>query len=214
MIKCNVHRHEIYPSKVSYYLNTILFPLKMIIPQPLLSNIPVLLTNREIRIRSALLYVHGRLLDIGCGENHLVKKYREMGGQGIGVDVYPWDGVDMLVQDSSNLPFADDSFDAVTFIACLNHIPNREDVLREAIRLLVHDGIMILTNLHPFVSRVWHAWAFWDTDQRERGLKQGEVWGFTGKQLRELLDRTGFTVELMRRFSWGLNQIYVCKPRA
>jgi len=32
-------------------------------------------------------HIRGRLLDIGCGTNKLVKSYM---GEGIGVDVYQW----------------------------------------------------------------------------------------------------------------------------
>lgn len=62
--------------------------------------------------------VKGRLLDIGCGNNMLVKAW----GNEIGVDVFNWPGVDMVVEDCAKLPFTDGEFDTVTIIAALNHI--------------------------------------------------------------------------------------------
>ncbi len=46
------------------------------------------------RIAAVLPFLSGRVLDVGCGTNELLRAYR---GEGIGVDVYPWDGVDLVV---------------------------------------------------------------------------------------------------------------------
>jgi ubiquinone/menaquinone biosynthesis C-methylase UbiE len=132
----------------------------MVVQQPVVARIPGLTTNQQIRTRVVLEEVSGRLLDIGCGSNRLVRTYRQAGGEGKGVDVYPWKGADLIVPDTSQLPFPSGSFDTVSFVASFNHIPNREDVLCEAYRLLSPGGRVVLTNLAPFVSRIWHHWAF------------------------------------------------------
>jgi SAM-dependent methyltransferase len=167
------------------------------------------MTNADIRTGVVLNAVRGRLLDIGCGTNRLVAQYRRDGGDGVGVDVYPWPGADLIVDDTSRLPYPDASFDTVSFVACINHIPNRVDVLREARRLLRPGGQVVLTNLTPRLSRIWHAWAFWDADQHERGMAEGEVWGFTHAQLVGLAAAAGFGLVSRRSFSWGLNSLYV-----
>ena len=78
----------------------------MLIPQPIISEkIPGLLTNHEIRIKVVQLEIKGYLIDIGCGENHLVNFYKDQGGKGIGVDVYDWGNVDMIVENTAKLPF-------------------------------------------------------------------------------------------------------------
>lgn len=202
----------LYGSSFHYGLNQVLLPLKLVIPQPLIARIPFLTTNYDTRMGVALQAVKGRLLDIGCGTNRLVRAYRQRGGEGTGVDVYGWDGVDLVVEDTSKLPFADASFDTITFIACINHIPNRDDVLKEARRLLAPDGRVVLTNLTPRLSRLWHAWAFWDKDQHERGMVEGEVYGFTHRELMALMTRAGFRLESRQPFSWGLNTLYVFRP--
>jgi SAM-dependent methyltransferase len=205
---------QIYGSGWSFWLNQCAFPLKMLIPQPIIARVPGLLTNGDIRVGVVLQSARGRLLDVGCGPNRLVRTYRELGREGVGVDVHPWEGVDEVVEDTAELPFADSSFDTVSFVACLNHIPNREAVLREARRVLAPEGSLLVTNLTPFVSRVWHAWAFWDADQRERGMEEGEVWGFTRKELEGLLTGAGFRIAERNPFSWGLNELYVCSKES
>jgi SAM-dependent methyltransferase len=159
-----------------------------------------------IRVRAVLPFIRGRLLDIGCGMNRLANAY----GNGVGVDVHNWGSVDHVVENSAILPFADASFDTVTIVAALNHIPNREEVLTECRRLLKSDGRIVVTMITPKISTVWHFFRLpWDADQRERGMAEGEVFGFTAKQLVGLARRRGFTLSIRKRFMLGLNSIYV-----
>ena len=72
-------------------------------------------TMEEERLRMALPYIKGKLLDIGAGENNLVK----MHGDGVGVDIHEWGGGAMVVEDSANLPLEDNSFDTSCFY-CLH----------------------------------------------------------------------------------------------
>jgi SAM-dependent methyltransferase len=158
------------------------------------------------RTAMVLTQIHGRLLDVGCGENQLVRQY----GNGIGVDVFDLGDVDLVVADTADLPFADQSFDTASFVASLNHIPNREAVLREAKRCLKEDGRIVVTMIPPHLSIVWHRIIRpWDPDQIERGIKAGEVWGFTRRQMQNLLRDAGFQIVSHKRFEFGLNNLYV-----
>ena len=165
------------------------------------------------RVRTVLPHVRGRLLDIGCGSNTVARHH---GQNSLGVDVHQWGNVDLVVPDTSRLPFESGSFDAVTILAALNHIPNRGDVLKEAHRLLRPGGRIILTMIPPTISRVWHFLRRpWDADQTERGMKQGEVWGLTPAAVRNLLADAGFVVRLEKRFMLGINRMTLAeKPGA
>lgn len=165
------------------------------------------------RVRTVLPHVRGRLLDIGCGSNTVARQH----GQGsLGVDVHQWGDVDLVVHDTAKLPYESESFDTVTILAALNHIPNRSDVLKEAHRLLRPGGRMILTMIPPTISHVWHFLRRpWDADQTERGMKEGEVWGLTPAAVRKLLADAGFVVQLEKRFMLGINRLTVAeKPQA
>lgn len=163
----------------------------------------------EKRRRNAVLAnVRGRLLDVGCGENRLVRQY----GDGVGVDVVDWGDVDLVVKDSASIPLPGESFDTISFVACLNHISNRRAVLAEALRLLKPDGRLLVTMIPPGVSAVWHRIAApWDHDQEHRGIHEGEVWGFTTPQMTALLRDAGFEVERLQRFVFRLNTLYVAR---
>jgi SAM-dependent methyltransferase len=160
----------------------------------------------RLRVDAVLPHIRGRVLDLGCGSNELVRRHR----QGIGVDVHPWAGVNLIIEDSSKLPFEPHSFDAIALIASLNHIPNREDALDECRRVLRPDGRIVVTMLKPLTSRLWH-WlrAPWDSDQRERGTKDGEVYGFTSRQLTRMFDRHGFELVSQHAFMLRFNRVYV-----
>ena len=162
------------------------------------------LANR--RVKAVLPHVTGRLLDIGCGSNRLVRHY----ANGVGVDVHPWPGADFIVSDTAKLQWEPASFDTVTIIAALNHIPNRVEVLRECRRVLRPGGRVVITMLTPRTSRIWH-WlrAPWDADQRERGMQAGEVYGFTSAQLIDMFTHAGFTLLSQQSFMLGFNRVYV-----
>lgn len=161
----------------------------------------------EWRINEVLPHVTGRLLDIGCGTNELARRHS---GNGVGVDVYNWGDVDFVVKDTANLPFGDGEFDTVSIVAALNHIPNREEVLREAFRCLCPGGRIIVTMIPPALSRVWHALRSpWDADQKERGMKAGEVFGFSAGQVYSFLEVAGFKPIVTKRFMFGVNLLVV-----
>lgn len=183
------------------------------------------------RVKAVLPHVRGRLLDLGCGTNNLVRTYASLSRRrgdaakadrsayaaeaGVGVDVHPWPGADIVVPDSASLAWESQSFDTITIIAALNHMPNRQAVLQECRRILRPDGRVVITMITPRTSRVWH----WlrsrsDADQVERGMKPGEVYGFTPAEIVELFSSCGFTLESQRRFMLGFNCVYVFRPTA
>lgn len=158
------------------------------------------------RIKAVLPYVRGYLLDMGCGTNQLTKHY----GNGVGVDIYQWGNVDLIVKDSAHLPFENDAFDTVTCLAALNHIPNREAALAEMYRVLKPGGKVILTMIPPKTSRIWHFLRSpWDADQHERGMQHGEVFGLTRAQIRKLLLEVGFKDLKMYPFMFRINSIHI-----
>ena len=57
------------------------------------------------RIAAVLPHLRGRVLDVGCGTNELLLRYRRDSEQpgaidSVGIDVFDWPGADLLVEDS------------------------------------------------------------------------------------------------------------------
>lgn len=166
----------------------------------------------EWRKKEVIPHIQGKFLDIGCGTNEIVKAYS---GEGVGVDVYPWENVDIVVKDTAVLPFENKAFDTVSIVAALNHIPNRKDVLDEVNRILKDDGKLIVTMIPPKSSKLWHTLRKpWDADQKERGMKEGEVYGMTEDNLRKLLSETGFEIEFKKKFMLGVNNLTIVKKKS
>jgi len=156
------------------------------------------------RVNKARPYVRGRLLDVGCGFNNLVREY----GSGTGADVHPWPGVDVIIPDAGRLPFREGSFDTVTMIAVLNHVPHRREALVEARRVLGPSGRLLVTMIGPVVGRVAHL--LFVRDERQRGgMKAGELLGMRPREVRTLLFDAGFEIVDEAPFEFGLNRLYI-----
>lgn len=167
----------------------------------------------NIRKKKIIPLIKGKLLDVGCGTNEIVKEYRRLSNEEAkGVDVYSWPGVDLVVEDTSQLPFSNNSFDTIICVATFNHILNRSQVIAEMSRVLQKNGQLIVTILPPGISRVWHFIRKpWDVDQSERGMKDGEVYGFTGKEMNEMFSKHGFKLQSSSPFMLGINRAYIYK---
>jgi len=162
-------------------------------------------TLEDERMMQVLPEVRGRLLDIGAGPNTLVRLH----GNGAGVDVHDWGGGAIVVENTANLPFADASFDTITLIACLNHIPNRQDVLREARRLLAPGGRVVMTMINPWLGGIGHAIWWYSEDKQRGGMLPGEVGGLWTRDIVAMCAAAGLHLEQHRRFVYGMNHLYV-----
>jgi SAM-dependent methyltransferase len=157
------------------------------------------------RLNHVLPEIRGRLLDIGAGANTLVKTY----GHGTGVDVFDWGGGALVVTDTAQLPFPDRSFDTIAFVACLNHIPNRREVLHEAKRLLAPGGRVVMTMINPILGGVGHAIWWYSEDKHRGGMLPGEVGGLWTRDIVAMCEAAGLRLEKHRRFVYGMNHLYV-----
>jgi len=170
--------------------------------------------------------VRGECLDVGCGRHNLfVTEW--LGGRGRGIDVYAYDGLtaDHLVDSLETFPFPDESFETVTFIANLNHVPRslRDVELAEAYRVLRRGGNIVLTMGHPLAEILVHRLVrFYDRVlgtsidvDTERGMGEEEEFYLLDAEILERLARAGFRDVRKRRFGsqWGLNHLFVAWKR-
>ena len=166
--------------------------------------------------------VRGHCLDVGCGRhNRFINEF--LGGNGIGIDVYSYEGLDerQVLDDITRFPFPDGAFDTVTFIACINHVPAslRDIELAEAYRVLKKPGNVIVTMGNPLGEILSHLLVHWhdklfstryDLDA-ERGMGAEEALYLTDAEIRERLKRAGFEQVQKKYFwtQWALNHMFI-----
>jgi len=185
-------------------------PLRLLVLSDAAARRLRLTSLEDERIGAVLPYIKGRLLDIGAGNNRLVHEYKN----GIGVDVFDWGGGVLIVEDTSHLPFEDQSFDTITFLASLNHIPYRKAVLREAYRVLKNDGQLLITMINPLLGYLGHRLFWWYSEDKERGMEAGEVYGLWTSEANRLCCNAGFELTSHSKFVYGLNNLYIVKKRS
>ena len=159
------------------------------------------------RLRAVMPHIRGRLLDVGAGPNTLARTY---GPEAIGVDVHDHGGGALIVPDTRQLPFADGSFDTVTFLACLNHIPYRQEVLVEARRLLRPGGRILITMISRFLGLVGHK-IWWYSEEKHRPMDEAEEWGLDEKEVQALVANAGLCITHHSTFVYGMNNLYRCE---
>lgn len=164
----------------------------------------------------------GYTLDVGCGRyNRFVREF--LGNNGKGIDVFPYEGLteENLVEDITHFPFSDATFDSVTFIANLNHVPRsaRDQELGEAYRCLKPGGNIVVTMGNPLAEILVHRVVAlydrlfgtrYDVDS-ERGMSEEEEYYLLDSEIRARLARAGFRNLSKKYFwtQWGLNHLIV-----
>lgn len=138
---------------------------------------------------------NARALDVGCGVGYYVRALRDLGWRAWGVERSPDRaaraniiGRGTLVADAHDLPFSAATFDALFLWHVLEHLSAPLEGVREARRLLVPGGILLIEvpNLRSLQARVFGPrWLHlaWDV----------HYWHFTARHLYLLLEKAGFT---------------------
>jgi SAM-dependent methyltransferase len=194
------------PSMFKTVLSRLLLPLLALMSRETTLKTGLTPIDDE-RVIMALRYAKGSVLDIGCGANNFVRSYP---GKGVGVDVYPWEGVDQVIKSAAKLPFDNNAFDTVSYLACLNHIPNRAESLKDAYRVTKKGGRIIVTMVPP----LWGSFIHWlrfrnDPDHQDRDIDHDhELLGMHSSHVRSLMKDAGFTNIRQKRFVFGINAVY------
>ena len=119
-----------------------------------LSNMLVNRIHDQHLQRFASRYLHGRLIDIGCGNRPYASMLAPFVTAHVGVDhagtAHDLDRAD-LVGTAYALPVPDASFDSALCTAVLEHLEEPEAALRECHRVLKPGGIALYS-----VPFIWH----------------------------------------------------------
>ncbi len=137
-----------------------------------------------------------RILDIGCGTGATMG-FLERYGQVTGIDVslkairycQVQDRSRLCLADGASLPFADRSFDLVTALDLLEHLPQEARGLQEIWRVLKNGGRVVL-----FVPAFMFLWSDFDRFS-------GHHRRYTRGELRQRVEEAGFDVVKISYFN-------------
>ncbi|MBN1586475.1 MAG: class I SAM-dependent methyltransferase [Candidatus Omnitrophica bacterium] len=215
MVHSKVHR-----SLSGRFFDTLLFPLRALFagtePKWGLS------TLRDERMRAVARHCKGRVLDVGCGPGNLFIRDFIGPDQGVGVDVFAYEGVENVVDDPCRLPFEDESFDTLSLVAVVSHIPQskRVEEFKEFARVLKPGGLLVATEGEPVTQTLVHQWAHFycalrgkkDMDT-ERGMEEDEQYCMPHKELLSYLNTPPLQFVRRRPFMWGLNWVFIAQKQ-
>jgi ubiquinone/menaquinone biosynthesis C-methylase UbiE len=90
-----------------------------------------------------------RLLEVGCGRGHLLRRVQDQGIDAIGIDVNPEAAAaavtrNVLSMSATDLEFPDGSFDQVYSMHAIEHIPDAGAALGEMSRVVRPGGSVML----------------------------------------------------------------------
>jgi SAM-dependent methyltransferase len=156
----------------------------------------------------------GSLLDVACGEGHLLKYAQQRGMEAIGSD-FSANAV-LLVQtilganavalaDGEELPFEENTFDYVTNLGSLEHFSSPQTGLSEMRRVVRDDGyiVLVLPNSYYLLDIIWHVWRNgYPVSHRQTIERFGTV-----NEWRDFIEENGLKVENIYKYN-------LCFPRS
>jgi ubiquinone/menaquinone biosynthesis C-methylase UbiE len=162
------------------------------------------LEERKTLLRNAILALpkDQKVMDVGCGNGDFVEYLHELGFQAVGVDIsiralrkaqsLRTSGSYVGASLEEGLPFANNSFGAIYCSEVLEHIFSVHSALSELNRILLFDGLLILTVPYHGVAKNMAIALF--GFERHYDPNISHIRFFTRKSLASSLYRSGFKV--------------------
>ena len=112
---------------------------------------PSIRLNKTLSVLKRLVRADVQMLDVGCGDATVLSSLNrgERFGTDISLTILDYaaanKGIRLTQAYGDHLPFADNSFDVVTCMEVLEHVPNPPDVIAELRRVAKRDGKVLIT---------------------------------------------------------------------
>jgi SAM-dependent methyltransferase len=153
-------------------------------------------------VRSVAHLARGRAIDIGCGERPMRSVFDGKVSAVVGLDhprtLHPEDQVQVF-GTALDLPFGEATFDTALCFQVLEHVPEPLQLLREACRVLVPGGYLILTAPH-----IWNVHEPPHDYFRYTQFGLIHLFGRAGLEVVEVRPMAGYFVTAAARFCYFL----------
>ncbi len=198
-----------------------MFPYRAFVLNPNISK-GGLICLRDERMLNVKKHCKGKVLDVGCGpDNVFVSHYLDQNSIGVDFHLYPGLKEEQIIKDPLNFPFEDKSFDTITLIANINHIPEPifKDEITELCRMLKADGRIIVTRIGQVTSFLTHnvvhlqsmiSKSYYSMDH-DRGMEEDERLSVSMKELNSVFASSQMQLSIKDSLwtQWNLNEILV-----
>lgn len=175
-------------------------------------------TKNFMRILTRLDKIHperGTLIDVGAATGILMDISRKRGWKVEGVEPSAWavrvaqEKYDLEILEGAfeTAPLQKENFTVVSMVDFLEHIPHPFDAISIAQKILLPGGTLCLVtpDIDSLAARImgqkwWH-------------YRPGHLGYFSKKSLRFLMQRAGFRIIKMRKYSWTFSLHYLLSRR-
>ena len=181
-----------------------------------------LLTPYLIKKRIGIVskYVHGDVLDIGCGDAQILDLLDK---QTYYVGVDHDENIGGIIKDraernninahfhqlnieAESFPDLGRKFDTITIIAVIEHLSNPKEILVNLSQYLKDDGRLIITTPHPMAEIIHCYGAKFGFFSQEAVDDHEKLYDYDS--INQLLLSSGYAIDEYRKFEFGLNQLY------
>jgi methionine biosynthesis protein MetW len=168
------------------------------------------LPGQNLRVDKALQTITNgrRLLDIGCGNGTFLTQLKGRFDESFGVDIAE-SAVNLAIQNgvqalplnlnTDPLPYTNQFFDVITILSAFQYFYNPADVLSECHRVLITNGILLLSipNMRSFwrIGKLLFTGKFPKVSKDKIGYDGGTLHYFCYQDMVELLTQNGFKIE-------------------
>mgnify|MGYP001772540947 CR=1 FL=1 len=194
-------------------------------------------SSKRRKIWPEVKLVHGRrMLDAGCGHGRNSRYFLDMGSDVFSVDISMGmlriarkniPDAELIQCDIAFLPFRDNAFDCILFVATLHHVPSKLErlkTLKEIYRVTAHGGEVLITVWSVFqprffkkipkmiadwilgrVRELWDTYIPWGKEMRYYHL-------FSKRELVDLVKKAGFhPITIYERGIFPENHVVVAR---
>jgi dolichol-phosphate mannosyltransferase len=137
-----------------------------------------------------------RILDIGCGSSRILQSLPQAVGLDMQIRKLRWlraPGRQLVQGSLSQLPFEDDSFDAVICSEVIEHIPREEIDLTDMVRVLAPGGALVL-GTPDYGTWTWRTLEGMYKKVFPQGYATEHINPYTRQDLRREIERLGLIV--------------------
>jgi 2-polyprenyl-3-methyl-5-hydroxy-6-metoxy-1,4-benzoquinol methylase len=168
---------------------------------------------RKKRFEVVLPYLHGKILDIGCGVGAL--------SEFISTDLYFGVDIDDESLETARNKYPENrfekkypenlQFDTIVLVAVIEHIKTKHSFLEDLKSMLAPNGRIVLTTPHPSAEKVHSLGSKIGLFSSAANQEHDQLLNYDS--IEKIVTQTGLIISKYKRFLFGANQLFVLMDR-